>query len=146
MLSFMIKFSAEANAGMIIAHRGASFAAPENTLAAINAAWRAGADAVEVDIRLTADGRIVLMHDSSTRRTTDKDYSIANTCSSLLRKLDAGSWKNDRYTGEKIPFIEDVIRTVPTGKKLFIEIKSDVSIIPVLRPFLTMADCAIIGF
>lgn len=131
---------------MIIAHRGASFTAPENTIAAIDAAWRADADAVEVDLRLTADKRIMLMHDPSTRRTTGEDHIIAETGSDIIRKLDAGGWKSPRYAGEKVPFIEEALATVPSGRRLFVEIKSDASIFPVLRPFLNPAVCTVIGF
>jgi glycerophosphoryl diester phosphodiesterase len=118
----------------IIAHRGSSFTAPENTLAAARLAWSQNADAVELDIYLTNDNRIMVMHDGNTKRTTGQSYKIAETNSDMLRKLDAGSWKDAKYTGEKIPFLEEMIATIPDGKKLVIEIKCGPEVLPYLRP------------
>jgi glycerophosphoryl diester phosphodiesterase len=117
----------------IIAHRGASFIAPENTVSSAKLAWELGADAVEADIYLSKDNRIIVSHDSNTRRTTGKSYSIANTPADTLRKLDAGSFKDERYKGEKIPFLEEIIETVPKGKKLVVEIKCGSEVLPFLR-------------
>ncbi len=72
----------------VIAHRGASHLAPENTLASVELAWRLGADAVEVDVRLTRDGRIVAIHDETTDRTAGTHLEVATTHSSQLRRLD----------------------------------------------------------
>jgi glycerophosphoryl diester phosphodiesterase len=120
-----------------IAHRGASYDAPENTLAAANLAWKTGADAVEVDVYLTADHRVVVIHDKNTKRTCGgEDFVIQDTFSEILRKLDAGSWKNAAFKGEKIPFLEEVIATVPRGKKLVVEIKCGSEIIPYLEPIM----------
>lgn len=116
----------------IVAHRGASDEAPENTLEAVEAAWKAGADAVEVDVRLTADGKLVLMHDEDAKRTTGAEAAIAKTSFAELRKLDAGSWKDPRWRGCKIPSLEDVLATVPRGKRLFIEVKCGPEAIPEL--------------
>jgi len=118
-----------------IAHRGASYDAPENTLAAANLAWETGADAVEVDIYLSSDHRVMVMHDKSTKRTCGGEgYVIKDTPSDVLRKLDAGSWKNASFIGEKIPFLEEVISTVPKGKKLVVEIKCGTEVFPYLEP------------
>lgn len=107
----------------IIGHRGASHDAPENTLAAVRLAWERGADAVEIDVRLTRDGRIVVMHDESTERTTGREGTVAEMTLEELRRLDAGSWKGDAWQGEKIPTLEEVLATVPDGRRLFIEVK-----------------------
>jgi len=117
----------------IIAHRGSSFTAPENTVAAANLAWQQNTDAVEVDVYLSKDNRVVVIHDSNTKRTTGEAYPIAETGSDILRTLDAGSLKNARYKGEKIPFLEEVIATVPEGKKLVIEIKCGAEVLPALK-------------
>lgn len=117
----------------IIAHRGSSFVAPENTVAAAKLAWQQNADAVEVDIYLSKDNRVVVMHDSNTKRTTGQDYKIAETSSEILRTLDAGLWKSEQYKGEKIPFLEEMIATVPDGKKMVIEIKCGVEVLPALK-------------
>lgn len=123
----------------IIAHRGASFLAPENTVAAANLAWKLNADAVECDIHLAADERIVVSHDANTKRTTGENLMIKATHSANLRKLDAGSFKNESYKGEKIPLLEELIATVPAGKKLVVEIKSEPDIIPHLQKMIESA-------
>ena len=117
----------------IIAHRGASFLAPENTVAAAGLAWELGADAVEVDIHLSHDNKIIVSHDANTKRTTGKDHLIKDTGSEILRKLDAGSFKDVKYLGEKIPFLEEVINTIPEGKELVIEIKCRQEVLPYLK-------------
>ena len=116
---------------MIIAHRGASHDAPENTLAAVNLAWERNADAVEVDAHLSKDKRIMVIHDEDTKRTSADKMVIRESMSSALRSLDASNGM-DQYQGERIPFLEEVIATVPEGKVLFIEVKTDTVIIPYL--------------
>jgi len=118
---------------LIIAHRGSSFIAPENTIAAAQLAWEQNADAVECDIYLSKDKQIMIMHDGDTKRTTGQSHKFAETNSDLLRTLDAGAWKDDRYKGEKIPFLEELIATVPQGKKLVIEIKCGPEVFPALK-------------
>ena len=107
----------------IIAHRGASHLAPENTLASVNLAWELGADAVEVDVHLTGDGRIVAIHDTTTGRTGGTQLEVAQTYSRHLRRLDVGRHKNHDFAGEPIPFLGEVLDTIPPGRHLFIEIK-----------------------
>ncbi len=111
---------------MIIAHRGASFLAPENTVASAKLAWELGADAVEIDVHLSKDNRVMVIHDGDTKRTCSgkKNLSIAKTPSMLLRDLDTGVWKGEEFKGEKIPFLQEIIETVPDGKTLVVEIKS----------------------
>jgi glycerophosphoryl diester phosphodiesterase len=118
-----------------IAHRGASYLAPENTLASAKLAWEIGADAVECDIHLSKDNRIMVIHDSNTKRTCSgkKNLTIADSPSTLLRDLDAGSWKDEKYKGEKIPFLAEMIETVPEGKTLVVEIKCGSEVIPPLE-------------
>lgn len=117
----------------IIGHRGASFLAPENTVSAANLAWKNGADAVEVDIRLSADGKIVCSHDASTKRTSGIDLIISETNSKVLRKLDVGSFKDQKYKGEKLSFLKEIIKTVPAGKELVIELKCGTEVLPELE-------------
>jgi glycerophosphoryl diester phosphodiesterase len=116
---------------MIIAHRGVSHDAPENTRASVNLAWERNADAAEVDIHLSKDNRIMVIHDGDTKRTTGKKMVIRESKSSALRSLDASNGM-DQFKGERIPFLEEVIATVPNGKILFIEVKTDTVIIPYL--------------
>jgi glycerophosphoryl diester phosphodiesterase len=118
---------------MIIAHRGESFDAPENTMAAIQLAWDRGADAVEIDIQLSKDNRIVVIHDFETKRLAGVNKKVKEQTFEELRKLDVGSWKNPSFKDEKIPSLAEVLESVPNGKKLIIEIKSDSSIIPIFK-------------
>ncbi len=118
-----------------IAHRGASYTAPENTVASAKLAWEIGADAVECDIHLSKDNRIMVIHDKDTKRTctSKKNLSIADAPSTLLRDLDAGSWKDKKFKGEKIPFLSELIETIPEGKMLVVEIKCGTEVIPPLE-------------
>jgi len=120
----------------IIAHRGASEEAPENTLASVRRAWELGADAAEVDVHLSRDGRVMVHHDKTTKRQAGVEYVIADTDSPVLRELDMGRFKGEKFAGEKMPFLEEVLATVPPGKSLFIEIKCGQEILPVLEQIL----------
>jgi glycerophosphoryl diester phosphodiesterase len=117
-----------------IAHRGASYLAPENTVASAKLAWELGADAVEIDVHLSADNRVMVIHDSDTKKTSmgESNYVISETKSDVLRKLDVGSFKDDKYIGEKIPFVEEILETVPKDKTLVIEIKCGEEVLPAL--------------
>ena len=119
-----------------VAHRGASFLAPENTLIAANLAWELGADAAEVDVHLTNDRRIVAIHDENTLRTSGKDMLVAESRSGELRALDVGSLKAKKYAGEKIPFLEEVLEALPKGKTLFVEVKCGTEILEPLQELL----------
>ena len=116
----------------IIAHRGASEDAPENTLAAIELAWAQGADAVEVDARLSRDGRIVLMHDSTTQRTGGRDAKVANQTLAELRTLDVGRRHSAEWAGERVPTLAEALATVPEGRRLFIDLKVGREVVPEL--------------
>src|SRR3954466_7120047 len=107
----------------IIAHRGASHDAPENTLAAARLAWAQHADALEVDVHLTRDGRLAVIHDPDTRRTADVARAVAESTLAELPQLDVGTWKDRRFAAERIPALEDVFAVVPDGKRVFVEIK-----------------------
>mgnify|MGYP006294358499 CR=1 FL=1 len=134
----------------IVGHRGASYTAPENTLASVNLAWKQDADAVEVDVYLTKDGKIVAIHDETTERTAGVDLKVAETDADTLRRLDVGRYKNEKYAREQIPLLEEVIETVPPGKRLFIEIKCGEEILPHLKKVIKSSgkssQLTIIGF
>ena len=121
----------------IIAHRGASHDAPENTLAAFKLGWEQKADADELDIYLSKDNEIVVMHDKSTKRTAKLDKPIAEQTLSELRQLDAGSWKGPQFAGERIPTLKEALATMPAEKKLFIEIKCGPEVLPHLQKTLS---------
>lgn len=120
----------------IVAHRGASFDAPENTLASFQLAWEQGADAIEGDFFLTKDEKIVCIHDDKTKRTSGEEHDVAKTTFDELRKLDVGRWKNPKFSGERIPTLTEVLATVPAGKAIYIEIKCGPEIVPYLLPVL----------
>jgi glycerophosphoryl diester phosphodiesterase len=124
------------NLPLIIGHRGASREAPENTLESFRLAWDQGADGIEADFRLTADGRIVCMHDATTSRTTGVDLNIADTTLKELRRLDAGLWKGSGWSGALIPTLAEVLAAIPPGTWFFIEIKSGPEIIAPLEEVL----------
>jgi glycerophosphoryl diester phosphodiesterase len=108
----------------IIAHRGASYDAPENTLAAARLAWVQGADALEVDVHLTGDDRLAVIHDSDTRRTAGVEGAVAKLTLSDLQVREVGRWKDVRFAGETIPALDDILAITPAGKRVFVEIKS----------------------
>lgn len=135
-LALMTAFPALSQATDIIGHRGASYDAPENTAASVKLAWKQNADAAEIDIYLTKDKRIIALHDKTTKRTTGKDWKPADRTLAELATLDAGSWKSSEYAGEPIPTLEDILATIPPGKRLVIEIKSGPEILPHLQKVL----------
>jgi glycerophosphoryl diester phosphodiesterase len=118
---------------MIIAHRGESYDAPENTLASINLAWKRDADAVEIDVQLTKDEKIVLIHDKTTLRTGGTYKRIAQNNYDELLKIDVGKLKDTKWKDEKIPLLDEVIDTIPKHKILFVEIKTGKRIIKPLQ-------------
>jgi glycerophosphoryl diester phosphodiesterase len=108
----------------IVAHRGASIDAPENTLAAFRRAWELGVECVELDVRLTRDGAVVVIHDDTTARTAGVDRPVAAQTLAEIRALDAGAWRGARFAGEKIPTLAEAIATIPSGGTLFVELKT----------------------
>ncbi len=135
----------------IVAHRGASHDAPENTLAAFKLGWAQQADAVELDILLSKDGRIVVIHDKDTKRVSGVNRPVVEQTLDELRSLDAGRWKDAKWTGEKLPLLGEVLATIPDGKRLFIEVKCGAEVVPELVRELKAAgkkpeQTAVIGF
>jgi glycerophosphoryl diester phosphodiesterase len=111
----------------IIAHRGASFDAPENTLAALELAIEQGSDAVEFDVRGTKDHIPILMHDDTLKRTTDFDINlkVEDLNYSIISNYEAGSWFSEEFAGEKIPTLEEAIQTVQGRVRVFMDIKTE---------------------
>lgn len=124
----------------IVAHRGASHDAPENTLAAFKLAWQQQADAVEGDFFLTADRQIACIHDDETSRLAGKKLIVEKSTMAELRRLDVGKWKAAKWAGEKIPSLRQILATVPAGKAIVIELKSKKKIVPVLMDELSRFD------
>lgn len=117
----------------IVGHRGASFDAPENTLTSMKLAWIQKADAIETDIHLSKDGKIVVMHDYDTKRTGGCDGKIVDQTWDQLQKLDLGKWKGEQFAGEKFPTLDSFLEIIPNGKRIFIEIKVGPEILPPLE-------------
>jgi glycerophosphoryl diester phosphodiesterase len=107
----------------IIAHRGASHDAPENTLASIQLGWQQNADAVEIDVQFSKDGHIVVIHDNNTRKTAGVRKKVSAQTLAQLNALDVGRWKHAKWVGERIPTLAEAFATIPNGKRLFVEIK-----------------------
>ena len=108
----------------VIAHRGASAYAPENTLAALQLAHDMGARWVEFDIRLTKENDVIVMHDRTLKRTTDGRGLVRRTPMHIIESLDAGSWYSNDFIGEKIPtFYDWCERCLSLDMKMNIELK-----------------------
>jgi glycerophosphoryl diester phosphodiesterase len=126
----------------IVAHRGASQAHPENTLAAFRAAWERGVEAVELDVHVTKDGEVVVIHDDNTKRTGGVDRPVADQTLAELKQLDVGN-------GERIPTLAEALATIPTAARatLFVEIKTGVETAAVIgRVIGKRADVALQAF
>ncbi|MDT0379909.1 glycerophosphodiester phosphodiesterase family protein [Streptomyces sp. DSM 42041] len=119
-------------APVVVAHRGASAYAPENTLAAVDAAHDLGFAWVENDVQRTRDGELVVLHDESLARTTDVEevfpdrapWRVADFTAAEVARLDAGSWFGEEFAGERIPTLEQYLRRVEAnGQRLLLELK-----------------------
>jgi glycerophosphoryl diester phosphodiesterase len=110
---------------VIVAHRGASYAAPENTIQSFQLAFDEKADFIEADFRLTGDNEIVSIHDPDTKRVTKDKIKMKVRSSTLaeLKQLDVGSWKGNEFTGASIPTLQEVLQIIPEGKGIYLEIK-----------------------
>jgi len=119
------EFLAPGGRTWVIAHRGFSGRAPENTLAAISEAIAIGADMAEIDVTLTADERVVVIHDETLDRTTTGAGKVADHSFNDIRGLDAGSWFAPQFAGEKVPTLSEVLDMTKGRILLNVEIKSE---------------------
>lgn len=110
----------------ICAHRGANSTHPENTIAAFKEAIRLGAHMIEFDVQMTKDGALVLMHDKTVDRTTNGQGAVADLSLEEIRKLDAGSWKNPIFKGEKVPTLAEALKIMPKNIWLNVHVKRSV--------------------
>jgi glycerophosphoryl diester phosphodiesterase len=151
-LALFLFTAMSAHAVEIIAHRGFSARAPENTLAAFELGWKHQTDACELDVYLTADGKTAVIHDKDTKRTSGVTLDVAKSKQAELTALYAGSWKGKEWANEKIPTLEQALATLPKGKqRFFIEVKCGAEIVPELKRILEpmkdrAAQLAIIAF
>ena len=109
----------------IIAHRGSSLAAPENSLPALELAVIEGADYVEIDVRLSADDEVVLYHDRSLQRLTGDTRNVQDVTLTELKSFDVGSWFGDSFADTRIPTLEEAFTTVRERSGLMIDMKPD---------------------
>ncbi|AQT67480.1 Glycerophosphoryl diester phosphodiesterase [Anaerohalosphaera lusitana] len=102
-------------------------------MASVRSAWDAGADGVEVDVHMTRDGEVVVIHDADTGRTGDRRLVVKDSTYDELRAVDVGGGEAGDFAGERIPRLGEVIETLPAGKRLFVEVKCGGEIVQGLR-------------
>jgi glycerophosphoryl diester phosphodiesterase len=124
----------------VIAHRGASAVAPENTMAAVRQAWAEHADGLECDVRLTADCQVVCIHDGDTARVGDLDLVVEAHTYEQLQQVDVGAKKSASFTGERIPLLSEWLTNTPPEKRVLIELKTGEEILTPLFNVLDAAD------
>lgn len=112
---------------LIYAHRGSSTHVPENTLAAFARALEQGADGIELDAKLSADGELVVIHDQTVNRTTNGQGRVNRLTLAQLRSLDAGRWMDPSFSGEKIPTLAEVFELVGGKMVIMIELTNYLS-------------------
>lgn len=108
---------------LIVAHRGMPKAAPENTIEGFRLAHAAGADAIELDVRLTKDKKVVVIHDPTVNRTTNGRGSVRAMTLAELQRLDAGSWFSAKFAGAKVPTLDEVFEALPNDFLIDVEVK-----------------------
>jgi glycerophosphoryl diester phosphodiesterase len=132
----------------LYAHRGASAEAPENTLAAFRRALEVGADGIELDVHLSADGVPVVIHDDTLERTTDGHGPVAAQTRASLARFDAGAWFAPEFGGEELPTLEATLRLLAGRLRLNLEVKearAGVAVLDLLRHF-PQADAVVSSF
>ena len=122
-----------------VGHRGASYLAPENTLASIKLAWELGAEGAECDVMLTSDQRVVLFHDKNTKKLTGESFTVSEATWEELKPLVVIPRETNlpEYTHETIPLLDDVLAAIPDDRMLVIEIKTGPEILPYLQKVIT---------
>ena len=121
----MFSWSEVKHQPVIVAHRGASALAPENTLAAFRQAINDGADALEFDVRLTKDGEVVVIHDGKLEGTTNGSGFVSEKTLSELQTLSAGAWFHKKFSVERIPTLDEVFNEVRGKVGINVEMKAD---------------------
>ena len=108
---------------LVFAHRGASEQSPENTLASFSLAIESGADGIEVDVRTTRDGHLIVMHDATVDRTTDGSGAVADLSLEAIRRLDAGGHVHPRFAGQRVPTLREVLELVGDRADVLLDLK-----------------------
>lgn len=127
---------------LVVAHRGASGHAPENTLASFDLAMQMGADAVECDVHLSRDGQLFVLHDFAVDRTTNGHGPVAQMSSADLKRLDAGSWRGAEFAGQRLPTLAEVLDLARGRARVAIELKQG----PVYYPGIEQALAAAVRY
>jgi len=109
---------------LVIGHRGAMGHAPENTMASFKKAVELHADIVEMDVQMSADGELMVIHDPRVDRTTNSSGFVGDMTAEQIRSLDAGSWLGAEYVGEKVPLLDEVLEWARDITRIAIEIKN----------------------
>ena len=129
----------------IIAHRGASAAAPESSRAAIRGAALAGADMIELDVQMTRDGRLVVFHDDRLERTTDGSGRVTRLRYAQIARLDAGCWFHPRFAGERVLLLSQALWLIPRRMRINLELKATAVPAALLRRFIRVVRRAGVG-
>ncbi len=124
------QLSAQTHKTLNIAHRGASGNAPENTLASFNKAIEMGADVVELDVHLSSDNQLIVIHDNTLDRTTTLKGNVKDHTLKEIKNADAGSWFAPEFKNERVPTLDEVLFTINGKAKLLIEIKDGSEVYP----------------
>lgn len=124
---------------LIFGHRGAMAHAPMNTLAAFELAKSQGADGIELDVHLSRDGQLVVIHDYTVDATTDGQGKVADMTLDQLKRLDAGAWFSDEFAGQRIPTLDEVFDAFGDGLFINVEIKSSRETVDQMEK--ALADC-----
>lgn len=127
LFDFLSRTKAPPFSTAICGHRGASAPAPENTLSAFRGALEAGCDAVELDVFLTRDGHLAVIHDEKLGRTTDRGGRIQELSLDELRAFDAGTWFTESFAGEKVPVLREALVLLQGRASVLIEVKQSVT-------------------
>jgi glycerophosphoryl diester phosphodiesterase len=115
---------------LVIAHRGASADAPENTIAAFELALEQGADGIELDVHLSADEHPVVIHDFTLERTTDGAGPVSGHRVRELKRLDAGGWRDRRFRGQRIQTLQEVLERFRDRAHFWVELKGGSALYP----------------
>lgn len=129
----------ESKETLVFGHRGAMARAPMNTLASFESARQQGADGIELDIHLSRDGNLVVIHDETVDATTDGQGPVADFTSAELKRLDAGAWYGEAFAGQRIPTLDEVFEAVGDDLLINVEIKAARELMDILEK--RLADC-----
>lgn len=154
LLIFMVQPLTAQTYPQVVSHRGGSLFAPENTLAAIDLSLQAGVDCIEIDVQLSADNVVVVIHDETLDRTTTGKGKIASMKFSQIREADAGVDFSDAFQGEKVPALYEILERVGGKAMLLIEIKNpgniyqgiEVQIAEIIHKYNASSWCVIQSF